>query len=103
MAELFKEFSPSLQQQWVAFKSIRAEAGIPQCQNLPAGARSGNKDARPFPKIALNQRRFPIEEPALSVFGGCEMLRCAVAFGSERVEIVGTQETEPESFMQSFY
>ena len=57
LPKLFKDLSPSLQQRWIAVKSIRAEAGIAQRQNLPAGARGRYKNARTFPKVALNQRR----------------------------------------------
>jgi hypothetical protein len=68
-AELVKHFSASMHERKTTFESFRVEPDLSQGDNLSARPSRRNQDARPWPKIAVQKGRFPIEEAAQIVLG----------------------------------
>jgi len=82
-----------------ALKSVCSESGAAERKNFPPTASRRHQNARSWLKVSIQYRRFPVKQPALVVFRRRIIVRLLIVSSSKRIQIVGTQATQPEAFM----
>src|SRR5262245_15204631 len=82
-----------------ALKSVRPESDAAQRKNFPPTASRCHQNARSRLKVSLQYCRLPVKQPTLIVSHRRVFVRLLIMPSSERIEIVGTQTAQPETFM----